>query len=88
MIVHYYGCREDDLKRAKFYPGWNLPSLQFIERSPTKPTNYIRYTGVLQLDAVDTLLVARNLGLTQLSLLNSKSRRLLMPVRDELFIYK
>jgi hypothetical protein len=88
IIVQYYGCRDDDLKRAKFYPGWHLPSLDFIELSPTKPTGYIRYTGVLDLNAMDTLLVARNLGLTQLSLLNSKSRRLLMPVRDELFIYK
>jgi hypothetical protein len=87
VIVHYYGCRENDLKRAKFYPGWHLPTQTHIELSPTKPAHHIRYTGVLELNALDTLFVARKLGLTQLSTLNSKSRRLLMPVRDDLFIY-
>jgi hypothetical protein len=43
---------------------------------------------VLEINAIDTLLVARDLGLTQLSTLNGKSRRMLMPVRDELFIYE
>jgi hypothetical protein len=43
---------------------------------------------VIQLDSVSQLLVARNLNLTLQSILASKSRRQLMPVRDELFIYE
>jgi hypothetical protein len=88
IIVHYYGCRSANLARAKFLPGWHLPTQDRISLSPNKPTDHIRYTGVLEVNAIDTLLVARDLGLTQLSTLNSKSRRMLMPVRDELFIYE
>jgi hypothetical protein len=88
IIVHYYGCRSNDLKKAKYFPGWHLPQLAHIQLAPNKPDHHIRYTGVLDLNAIDTLLVARQLGLTATSLLNSKSRRLLMPVRDELFIYE
>jgi hypothetical protein len=55
-------------------------------------TDTASYHGTLKLGVLITrpglLTVARNLGLTQLSMLNSKSRRLLMPIRDELFIYK
>jgi hypothetical protein len=90
IIIHYYGCRSDDLKKAKFLPGWHFPTQDYIQLSPNKPTRCIRYSGVLDLNAMDTLLVARDLGLTAVSVstLNSKSRRLLMPVRDELFIYQ
>jgi hypothetical protein len=89
IIVHYYGCRSDDLKKAKFYPGWHLATLDHIQLAPNKPDHHIPYSGVLDLNAIDTLLVARRqLGLTATSMLNSKSRRLLMPVRDELFIYE
>jgi hypothetical protein len=90
IIVHYYGCRNDndDLKKAKFLPGWHFPKLDYIHLLPNKPPRCIRYSGVLDLNAMDTLLVARDLGLTAVSTLNSKSRRLLMPVRDELFIYQ
>jgi hypothetical protein len=80
------GCH---LKKAKFYPGWHLSTQDYIQLSPNKPdNNRIRYTGVLDLNAIDNLLVVRHLGLTAMSTLNSKSRRLLMPVRDELFIYE
>ncbi len=88
IIVHYYGCRSDGLRKAKFLPGWHLPTHDHILLSPNKPQHYIRYTGVLDLNAIDSLLVARELGLTSVLVLNSKSRRLLMPVRDELFICK
>jgi hypothetical protein len=88
IIVHYYGCRSLDLQKAKFLPGWHLPTHAHILLSPNKPQHYVRYTGVLELNAMDSLLVARALGLTALLTLNSKSRRMLMPVRDELFIYQ
>jgi hypothetical protein len=88
IIVHHYGCRSENLTKAKFLPGWHLPEQDHIELSPNEPTHYIHYSGVLDLDAIDSLLVARKLGPTSVSTLNSKSRRLLMPVHDELFIYK
>jgi hypothetical protein len=47
----------------------------------------MKYSGVLDFDAIPTLLVARNITLTSISTLTSKARRLLMPIRDELFIY-
>jgi hypothetical protein len=40
------------------------------------------------LDSINELIVARRLELTAASMLTSKSRRQLMPVRDELFIYE
>jgi hypothetical protein len=48
----------------------------------------MKYSGVLDFSALPTLLVARNIKLTSISTLTSKSRRLLMPIRDELFIYE
>ncbi len=31
IIVHYYGCRSDDLKKAKFLPGWHFPTQDYIQ---------------------------------------------------------
>ncbi len=63
IIVHYYGCRSDDLKKAKFYPGWHLSTQDYIQLSPSKPDHHIRHTDGLDLSAIDTLLVAQHLGL-------------------------
>ena len=88
FIVHYYGTKSNELAKAKFYPCWHLQSQQNITLSALKPPNHIKYSGVIQLDSVSQLLVARNLHLTLQAILASKSRRQLMPVRDELFIYE
>jgi hypothetical protein len=88
LIVHYFGTRSDDLVKAKFYPTWHLRTQDYITLSQTEPDHHIEYSGVIELDSINDLLVARQLKLTAASTLTSKSRRQLMPVRDELFIYE
>jgi hypothetical protein len=88
MIVHYYGCKDGDLKRTKFLPCWHLATQQHIRLVPNNPAHHIRYTGVVNFSSIPALLVTRKLSLTATSILTSKSRRLLIPVRDELFTYE
>ena len=88
IVVHYFGTRSANLTLASFYPGWHLSTQNHIQLSLTASEHHIRYTGVLELSAINSLLVARNLAFTAAYRLTSKSRRLLMPVRDELFIFE
>ena len=88
LIIHYFGTRSDDLTKTKFYPTWHLRTQQHITLSPTEPDHHIKYSGVIELDSINELIVARRLQLTAASKLTSKSRRQLMPIRDELFIYE
>jgi hypothetical protein len=88
LVVHYYGCKAGDLKRVKFLPCWHLETQQNITLAPNKPAHHIGYTGMVDFASLPTLLVARRLNLTATSILTSKSRRLLMPIRDELFTYE
>ena len=88
IVVHYFGTRSANLTLASFYPGWHLSTQDHVQLSLTAPEHHIRYTGILELSAINSLLVARNLALTAAHRLTSKSRRLLMPVRDELFIFE
>jgi hypothetical protein len=88
IIVHYFGTRSQDLTKAKFYPSWHLRTQQRITLSATEPDYHIKYTGLIEMDSINELIVARRLHLTAASTLTSKSRRQLMPVRDELFIYE
>jgi hypothetical protein len=88
IIVHYYGTRSANLHLATFSVGWHLSHSDHITLSDSQPPRHLRYSGVLQLDSLSTLLVARHLTLTSASRLTSKSRRLLTPVRDELFIFE
>ena len=88
LIVHYYGCKDGDLKTVKFLPCWHLATQQHIVLAPNKPAHHIRYTGMVDFASLSALLVARKLNLTTTSILTSKSRRLLMPIRDELFTYE
>ncbi len=88
IIVHYFGTRSADLTKAKFYPSWHLRTQQHIALSATEPDHHIKYTGLIEMDSINELIVARRLHLTAASTLTSKSRRQLMPVRDELFIYE
>jgi hypothetical protein len=88
LIVHYYGCKDGDLQKVKFQPCWHLQTHQQIVLAPNKPAHHIAYTGMVDFSALPGLLVARKLSLTSTSILTSKSRRLLMPLRDELFTYE
>ena len=88
LVVHYYGCKDGDLKRVKFLPCWHLETQQDITLAPNKPAHHIGYTGMVDFASLPTLLVARKLNLTATSILTSKSRRILMPIRDELFTYE
>jgi hypothetical protein len=88
LIVHYYGCKDGDLKKVKFLPCWHLETQQHIVLAPNKPAHHIGYTGSVDFSSLPGLLVARKLNLTATSMLTSKSRRLLMPLRDELFTYE
>jgi hypothetical protein len=88
MVVDYYGCKDGDLKKVKFLPCWHLATQQHIRLAPNNPAHHIRYTGVVDFSSLSGLLVARKLSLTATSILTSKSRRLLMPVHDELFTYE
>jgi hypothetical protein len=88
LIVHYFGTRSDDLSKAKFYPTWHLRTQDHITLSQTEPDHHIKYSGVIEMESINDLIVARQLKLTATSTLTSKSRRQLMPVRDELFIYE
>ncbi len=88
IIVHYYGTRSSNLQLASFYPGWHLSTQNHIRLALEPLEHFIRYFGVLDLNAINSLLVARNLALTSTYRLTSESRRLLMPVRDELFIFQ
>jgi hypothetical protein len=85
IIVHYYGTRSGNLHLATFSPDWHLTHSDHVTLSDLQPPRHLRYSGVLQLDSLSILLVARHLTLTSASRLTSKSRRLLTPVRDELF---
>jgi hypothetical protein len=73
---------------ATFYPGWHLSTQGHIQLSLTEPKHHIEYSGMIDINAMNSLLVARKLTLTSVYRLSSKSRRLIMPVRDELFIFE
>jgi hypothetical protein len=89
IIVQYFGTRSHDLAEAKFYPSWHHLHGEHITLALAKPNGQIRYTGVVDIDAVSTLLVAHQLSFTSTHTLSSKSHRDLMPIRDEfLFIYE
>jgi hypothetical protein len=88
IIVHYYGTRSPNLALVTFYPGWHLSTQNHIRLSLDQPEHFIRYSGTIDLSAINSLLVGRNLALTSAHRLTSQSRRLLMSVRDDLFIFQ
>jgi hypothetical protein len=88
LIVQYYGCKDGDLKKVKFLPCWHLETQHHIVLAPNKPAQHIGYTGMVDFSSLPGLLVARKLSLTATSILTSKSRPLIMPLRDELFTHE
>jgi hypothetical protein len=87
ISVHYFGCTNPDISRAKFLPCWHLPNDDQIQRPAIQPPNHIPYTGTLEIDSLDVLLVARGLLLTTANKLRVKSQRLLAPKLNELFLF-
>ena len=47
----------------------------------------VAHEGVLEIDSLDELLVARNLLLTTQNKLRAKSQKVLAPKMDELFVF-
>jgi hypothetical protein len=88
ITVHYYGSKSADLRKAKFLPSWHRENDDSIRLSPTQPKDHIRYSGIVTLESLRFLLVARKLNLTASAILTAQARRLLMPLRDELFTYE
>ncbi len=88
FIVRYFSTRSEDLTKAKFYPTWHLRTQEHITLSLTEPDHHITYSDVIEMESIYELIIARRLQLTTASTSTSKSRRQLMPVRDELFIYE
>ena len=74
--------------KAKFLPSWHYEGEDIIRLSASQPAGNVRYAGVIALDSLPFLLVARKLQLTSSALLTAKARCLLMPLRDELFTYE
>ena len=85
--VHYYGSTHPDLSRATFRPAWHKPNSDVIHLSTTQPTDTIRYAGVIELDSIRNLLVARNLEMLSSRKLRKKSQNKLFHIYDELFIF-
>ncbi len=56
IVVHYYGTRSNNLQLAIFYPGWHLQTQNHVRISLTQPEHHIRYTGVIELPAINSLL--------------------------------
>ena len=87
MLVHYYGCKLHNMSTATFRPCWIHADTDTITMQNTRPRNQSAYTGRLDLDAMDSLLVARKLELTGADRLTKRSRVRVHSVRDELFVY-
>ena len=87
ITVHYFGCRNPDISRAKFLPAWHLPGNGSIALAAAAPSNMVACEGVLEIGSLDELLVARNLLLTTQNKLRAKSQKALAPKMDELFVF-
>ena len=89
--VHYHGCSTPNgafvLSRAKFLPCWHLPGSNDVVLAPTAPPNTIAHTGSIDIDSLQQLLVARGLLFTSVNKLRAKSRRVIQPKVDELFLF-
>jgi hypothetical protein len=87
ITVHYFGCTTQDIKRAKFLPGWHMPNSNDVVLAALSPDRHVPHSGILEIDSLDQLLVARGLLLTQSTLLRVISQRLLALQWNQLFIF-
>ena len=88
ITVHYHGCTSADIARAVFRPGWHLENSNEIVLSNDQPPNHVPYMGIIELDSLGNLLVARNLEFTKAARLRKKSQRAIAPVKEELFMFE
>ena len=93
LIIHYYGCTDIALASAVFKPCWhevggNQMILDFKCPVPAEwHTQFLEFTGELDLRDLHTVLVARKLEFTKTHKLRFRSLRALAPVHDQLFRY-
>jgi hypothetical protein len=96
LQVHYYGCTEVILASAIFKPCWHdamgecitLP-MDCPETDDYHPNGeFIEYSGIIDLQDIHTVLVARKLEFTKASKLRFRSLRALAPFHDQLFRYE
>jgi hypothetical protein len=92
--VHYYGTTGIVLAEAVFKPSWHAPDGSDIVLSwdcPSSPDKYppyfIDYHGEIDLQDINTVLVARQLAFTKLGKLRFRSLRVLTAVHDQLFTF-
>ena len=88
ISLHYYGSTTRDIKKAKFRPCWHKDDSNEISLTiHAAPLNMTKYTGIIQLDSVENLLVARRLEMLSCRKLRRKSQQLLYHILDELFVF-
>jgi len=90
--VHHCGCSTTPngafvLSRAKFLPCWHLPGSNDVVLALAAPNNTVAHTGSIDIDSLQQLLVARSLLFTSARKLRAKSRRVLEPKVDLLFLF-
>jgi hypothetical protein len=96
ITVHYYGCTQVVLASAIFKPCWHevggdemilaLDCPEDTEDDP--PIRFVDYNGTIALKDIESVLVARHLGLTKGNKLRFRSLHALAPVHDQLFRYE
>ena len=95
ITVHYFGSTTRDTEKAIFRPCFHLPIANQlfgesgdITLATTQPADQVPYAGILELDSLRDLIVARNLVFTSAHRLRRKSQKILHPVHEELFIFE
>jgi hypothetical protein len=92
--VHYYGCVEIALASAVFKLCWHTATgdqmtLSFeVPEDPSEHELFVDYSGIVDLEDIHTVLVARKLELTKASKLRFRSLRALAPFHDQLFRFE
>jgi hypothetical protein len=89
ISLHYYGSTTRDIRIAKFRPCWHVDnSNEIFLTKHAAPPNMTKYTGIIQFDSVENLLVARRLEMLSCRKLRRKSQQLLYHILDELFFFR
>jgi hypothetical protein len=60
LVVHYYGCKDGDLKKVKFLPCWHLSTQKHITLAPNKPAHHLRYNGMVDFSSLPPWIVGRS----------------------------
>ena len=87
ISVQYLGCRSANINTAVFRRCWSHAATATITLSHSHPASCSPWTGDLDIDDLDELLVARNLELTHTYRLTADSARQLAAVVDEQYVF-